>query len=278
MSDVTELTAQQIEGRLISALATIRDLWAEMIAPPTVRLGRSPSGGGGSLADDAEVATASTLLDAALASAPDIDRTLQVVEIRSAATTALNGWCRTIVQDHDVEHGIPSGMDVPAMCAFLHRWAYLAAEHDAARDMLDELTKVAAAVERIARPQRQEGLRLGACPLTWREPETAEDKPCPGRLVGDEEGWVTCDRCGTRAVAGWWEAHMTGEDRGDIETRTVTVAEIVDLARSQFGQRIQPAAVWQWVNRNRLSPVDADAKPHRFRTKDVVVLLMRRAG
>ncbi len=261
---MTELTAQQIEGRLVSSLATIRDLWDEMLTPPANRPGNK--GGGGVLLDDHAESDA------------DTPRMIRIVDTRHTVTATLNAWCRVAVEDHDVEHHIPGGHDVPGMCDFLTRWAYLLAEHDAARDLLDEVSIARAKVERIARPQRQEGLRLGACPLTWQEPETATDKACPGRLVGDEEGWVTCSRCGTRAVAGWWEAHMTGEDRGDIETRTVTVAEIVELARSQFGQRIQPAAVWQWVNRNRLSPVDPDAKPHRFRTKDVVVLLMRRAG
>lgn len=272
------LTTDQLEGKIVAALSTIRDLWEDMLTPPTRRLGTRGGGGGALLADDAEVTATETWLDAALMDAPDLPRSTNLGDVRAAATTALNGWCRTIVDDHDVHHGIPHGQDVPGMCEFLLRWRAQAAESDGAQVMLEELRKVASSVRRYAEPEGRSGLRLGACPLTWQDPETAQDRPCPGRLVGMDDGWVTCSGCGTRAVPEWWEQRAQGGDLVPAEDRTVTAAELVDLARDEFGQRIAPAAVWQWVKRGRLVPVDKDAKPHRYPLRDVVVLLMRRAG
>ena len=272
---MTELTAQQIEGRLISALATIATVWDRMLEPPSRRPGQRTNGTGITLPDTAE-------------EADDTPRHVQVIDARRDVTDTLRGWCQVTVETHDVQHGIPPGTDAPSMARFLTRWSYLLAEHEAAIDLLDEIEAARATVEKWAPPQqpppvgwqpRRRTMKLGACPLMWQDPDETDDQPCPGVLLGDEEGWVTCTRCGTRAVADWWEAQIAGHgDDTPVEERTVTAEQIVDLARTEFGQRIKPDAVWQWVRRNRLAPIDNNTKPHRYPLRDVVVLLMRKAG
>jgi len=272
------LTPAQVEDRLVTALGDIVEHWDAMLTPPTKRPGAT-GGGGVLLPDDAEASKARTVLEGQLMAAPDLPRITQVVDVRAAATTTLNGWCRAVIEDHTATLGIPGGYDVPGMCAFLIRWApRIADDAGPSLVMLEEVQAVASAVHALAEPAGRGALRLGACPLTWQDPSTSDDLPCPGRLTGDEEGWITCSRCGTRAVADWWEARIAGHGDAEPVERTVTASEIVELARSEFGQRIKPDAVWQWVRRNRLSPVDVDTKPHRYPLRDVVVLLMRKAG
>ena len=231
---MTELTAQQIEGRLISALATIRDLWDEMMEAPARRPG-TKGGGGATLDDHAE-------------SDADTPRLIRIVDVRHQVTATLNGWCRVTIEDHDVEHHIPSGHDVKGMCVFLARWAPRMAEHDAAADLLEEVSAARRKVERIARPQRPAGLRLGACPLKWQNPETADDQPCPGRLHASDDGWIRCDKCGTLAVAAWWEEQTFGKEGAPM----MTADQLVSWLHRQYGMVVQPATVRQWVKRGDL--------------------------
>lgn len=238
------LTPQQIEGRLTSALATIEAAWDRMLTPPTRRPGQRTNGTGITLDDDSEATD-------------DTPRVVQLVDARREVTLCLRSWCQVTVEDHNVEHGIPSGADVPGMARFLSRWSFLLAEHEAAADLLDEVTAARVKVEKWAPPHQHppadwrpplRTMKLGACPLTWQDPETAEDKPCPGSLRGDEFGWVTCDKCGTQAVMGWWEQQLSEDMRPGL----MTLDEVRVYLHRMHGMRLTTRALRAWVERDLL--------------------------
>lgn len=239
---IPNLTAQQIEGRLTAALATIASSWEAMIQPPSATARPRTSGTGALLDDRDDRDTDMRHLD-------------KLVHARREVTLTLNGWSRVVVQDHDVEHGIPEGHDVPAMARFLSRWAHLMAEHEAATDLLDEIEAVRRVVETWAPPTQhpphdwhppRPTMRLGACPLTWQDPTDATDKPCPGTLRGDDEGWVRCDTCGTAAVMGWWEQHLP--DAAPL----MTLDEVRLYLHRHHGMRLTLRGLRAWVERDHL--------------------------
>lgn len=265
MSETTaRLTPQQIEGRLVAALATVRGLWDDMIPTPTVRLGRTSRGG--------------ALLDDTATDDHDMPRIVRVIEARHEVTAVLNAWCRAVIEDHRVQHGIPGGHDVPGMCGFLTRWSHLMAEHEAAEVLLEEVADCAAKVRRHAEPQRPEGLRLGACPLVWQHPDTADDQSCPGRLHGTDDGWIRCDACGTLAVAAWWEEQMWGEQGAPM----MTAEQLVTWLHRQYGLVVQPATVRQWVRRGDLARSGTDEQGRslydRWAVETCLQRRARRAG
>ena len=238
------LTPQQIEGRLLAALSTIEATWDAMLTPPAPRMGTPTNGTGVSLPDDSD-------------GTEDTPRTVQVMDARLDVIACLRSWCQVVVEDHDVEHGIPSGKDAPGMARFLTRWSYLLAEHEAALDLLEEVCAACATVEKWAPPQHHppatwapplRTMKLGSCPLTWQDPDTAEDHPCPGQLRGDEEGWVTCNGCGTRAVMGWWEQQLAE----DMRPHLMTLDEVRVYLHRQHGMRLTRRALRAWVERDHL--------------------------
>lgn len=272
MSEPTteRLTPQQIEGRLTAALITIAASWDDMlVVPPAARPGRRTNGTGVTLDDKAEASD-------------DTPRAVQVIDARAPIAAVLNSWCRVVVQDHDVEHGIPSGTDVPDMARFLSRWAYLMAEHEAAEDLLEEIQAARSVVERWAPPKqhppagwrpRPRTMRLGGCPLTWQDPEDAADKPCPGTLRGDEDGWVRCDKCGTAAVMGWWEQQVHGEDGLPL----MTLDGVRAYLHRAHGLRLTTRALRAWVERGQLHATDKDdAGRNLYAVEDVEDAMTRR--
>lgn len=248
----TTPTPQQIEGRLLASLATIAAAWDDMLEPPARRPGQRVNGTGAALPDDADATG-------------DTPRAVQVIDARRDVIAIMRSWCQVTVETHNVTHGIPSGQDVPGMAGFLARWSYLLAEHDAALDLLDEIETARATVEKWAPPQNERPrdwkprpwtIRLGACPLTWQDPETADDKPCPGRLVGHEDGWITCNTCGTRAVPTWWEEKTYGEGGAPM----MTAAQLVTWLHRQYGMVVQKATIRQWVTRGYLTRSGVDSE------------------
>ena len=269
MSETTRPTPQQIEGRLASALSTIATLWPTMIQPPSSGT-RPRTTGTGALLDDADTRD------------DDMRRLERLIEARREVMLCLRSWCQVTVEDHDVQHGIPVGTDVPAMCGFLTRWSYLLAEHEAALDLLAEVEAARGAVERWAPPAShppagwappRRTMRLGSCPLIHQDPVTSDDAPCAGQLRGDEDGWVTCDGCGTEAVMGWWERQLYGEDG----LRGMTIREVVTYLHSQHGRRCTVRGLRAWVTRGDLVPSGTDDQGrHLYDAGAVEAALTRR--
>lgn len=235
------------EGRIRRVLYRISDQWAETLIPP----GRRPgSASGGSLEDDHERYVYDTDLEAALASAPDVPRNVLVIDVRRQVTLTLNGWCRTVIEDHDVEHHIPQGDDVPGMCTFLVRWApRIADDEHLAQTVLDELTMCAAAVSRCARPSRPEGLNIGEC----RQVVGPQGEECgtPVRATDDyaRTGQIRCKGCGTSDTMEGWILRLVGTEG------PYTVAQLIPVLHRRLGIRATPEQVRQWDARGIIRPL-----------------------
>ena len=261
-------TPQQIENRTVAALGTIEALWEKMLTPPSPRPGPRSRSGGALLDDDSEADD-------------DTPRLVLLVDVRASVNAVLNGWCRVVIEDHDVEHGIPGGLDVPAMCAFLRRWSHLMAEHEAAEDMLEEVDRCAKLCTVFAPPSQHaptdwapspRTMKLGACPLVWQDPQTADDRQCPGTLRGDEDGWVSCDSCGTRAVMGWWEQQLYGEDG----LAPMTLDGVRTYLHREHGIRLTRRGLQSWVDRGHLVASGTDGSSALYDVGAVEAAVTRR--
>ena len=85
MTDATMPPEVSYEGLIRRVLYRISDQWAEMLIPPGPRPGTAS---GGALDDDHEVRVFDTLAEAALASAPDVPRSVLVLDVRRQVTLA----------------------------------------------------------------------------------------------------------------------------------------------------------------------------------------------
>lgn len=239
-------------GRFRRHLRAITDQWDEMLDPAGPRPG---GGSGGALDDDHEVAAFETWYEAALSAAPDVPRIDIVVDVRRTTTLILNGWCRVIVEDHDVQHGIPSGADVPGMCTFLTRWADQCLEHEAARSITAEVAAACAAVSRCARPSRPEGMAIGEC-----RTHLGDGVEC-GTVVratpeAVERGEVRCRGCGTTDTVDGWLLRMVGTEG------PYTAAQLIPVLHRRLGIRATPELIRQWVRRDIIRPLrNADGTP-----------------
>lgn len=235
-----------IAGKLRRHLWSIRDLWDEMLEPTGKRPG---SASGGSLDDDHEVEQYATLYEAALASAPDVPRTAQIIDVRRQVTLSLNGWCRVVVEEHDVEHGIPKGHDVIGMCTFLDRWADRIEEHAAVDDLLEEVIACSSAVRRIARPSRPEGMVIGEC----RQVVGPGGEECTTvvRATTDyeERGEITCRGCSTTDTLEGWILRMVGSEG------PYTAAQLVPILHRRMGIRATTDLIRQWDRREVIRPL-----------------------
>ena len=244
-----DLDAQQasaVENWLRADLATIADLWDDMLTTAAASGGGNITPGG--------AGDGGTLLDDDADDDSDTPRFIRVIDTRSTIATTLNGWCRIIIEDHNVQLAIPDGHDAPAMARFLSRWAAQLADHEAADVASAEISTAASTVRRYAQPQGRASLHLGTCPLTWQDPEDASDKPCPGILRAHDDGWIICSGCGTKAVASWWEDRVFGEDGAPL----MTAAQVVSWLHRHYGMVVQPVTVRQWVARGDLARSGTD--------------------
>lgn len=250
---MTELA--DIERALMTALATIRDHWAALIAPPS-------SGGVASKPAPRSLYTRDDT-DERDDDLPNLDRR---IALRHDVTQALNSWARIIVEDRDLTHHLPLGTDTLGLVEFLERWARWFSGHEAAQDATDELGAWAGKVRAAAVPQRRDWMPLGSCPLEV----DSEDGPtvCGGQIRAHAGRDPECQRCGTAAVASWWERVMFP----DAETsRLVTADEIVTLLHREFGQVVKPGTVRVWLSRGVIEPSGTDDKGRRLYDKGAVV-------
>lgn len=259
MSEAMDLA--QIEGALVRQLKRISDMWPDMMLPrgAAVPSGTGTSAKGATLEDAHEWAESKgDRLMSELAPAPDVPRIDQVVDVRRATTLVLNGWCRSIVEDHNVHHGIPNGMDVPGMCAFLERWRAQVAEAVFAQDALDEIEACANAVQRIARPSRgSSGLLLGMC-----RQHLGEGVECgtPIRVepyhLEQRHGMVRCRGCATEDTTEGWLLRIVGTEG------PYTIPQLIPLLHRRLGIRATSEQIRQWTSREIITPLrDHEGKP-----------------
>ena len=266
MSDTTA----DVEASIKASLTTITNLWDMLLTSA------SPSGvsiGGGSRG------TLITLDDHAESDA-DVDKVTRVVSLRRNAADILNGWSRVVQEDRPVTASLPDGSSVPSMAVFLERHAQWLSGHDAADDCADELGKVASKVTAITNPTRKEWISLGSCPVECEFDPAKGIEVCGGQVrawpkAEDREGetMAKCQRCGTDAVASWWERQMFT----DPELRQwLTDAELVPFLHSTFGIVVKEATIRQWVARDVLKPSGKDDKGRRLFNREAVVYAMDR--
>lgn len=242
----------QMEGNLVRQLKRISDMWDDMLLPRgAAPAGTGTSAKGATLEDAHEYATLSDRVAAELAPAPDVPRIDQVADVRRSVTLTLNGWCRTIVEDHNVHHGIPDGMDVPGMCTFLERWRAQVADHEAAHDILDEIEAGANAVQRIARPGGgRTGLLLGACRQHLGEGvECGTEVRVEPYHLEQRHGMVRCRGCGTEDTTEGWLLRIVGTEG------PFTTAQLIPLLHRRLGIRATSEQIRQWVARDIIKPL-----------------------
>ena len=241
---------QALEQRITDALTTIRREWEHMMptgpAPIRYGVGRQAR----ITADDHAETTA------------DIDGDTRLVSLRREVVDCLNGWSRVVMEDRPVTEVLPDGLSAVSMCTFLERHAQWMSGHGAAEDMAGEVERLARNVKAVTQPQRREWINLGSCPLEV-EAETDDGlvmQTCAGQVRAwpretDEDGQVMarCRRCGTEAVASWWERQMF--DDAELKV-TLTDAEVVTFVHRAYGKVITQATVRQWVKRKIIQPSD----------------------
>lgn len=259
------MTTAETETSIKASLTTIATHWDALLATAT------PSGhasGGGSRG------TLITAEDHADTDA-DIDRTTRVVSLRRFATDVLNGWSRVIMEDRPVTKALPDGSHVPSMAAFIDVHAQWLSGHEAAPDCAAELATIAAKVATVVAPTRKEWISLGACPVEVEfDPERGVEV-CAGQVrawprAEDREGetMARCRRCGTEAVASWWERQMFTNP----ELRQwLTDADLVPFLHSTFGIVVKEATIRQWVRREVLKASGTDEKGRRLFNREAVI-------
>lgn len=243
---MTELAAT--ERALLTALNTIREHW-DMLTEPS-------AGGSGSGAKSSDPVTS-------------MDR---CVSLRHETTLCLNGWARIIVDERELTHHLPLGTDTIGLIEFLERWARWFSGHEAAEDATLEISAFAGQVRNAAAPMRREWVALGACPL---EVEVeAELTICGGSVRAYPSRDPACQRCGTEAVATWWERAMFP----DAEASSLLLeADIATFVHRAFGgSPIKPSTVRQWVKRGVIASSDTDEKGRKLYSREAVVYAISR--
>ena len=286
---------EALEQRITDALVTIRRDHPLLLPtrPSGARLGNKGKAALIKHADDDE-------------RSDDIDALTRRIDASHHVTVMVNGWVREIVEDFNVTATRPDGFDIPQMCDFLIRWAGRCAEHEAAGDMAEELEdQVGRIREHVPelivrhedyRPQPTRRL-IGRC-TEEIEHEDEAIHACAGRVFAYPDGdgtdtddhdvddpWAVCERCGSKAVVSVWQKWMfpeVAEQSSDavekMRDRVLSVEEVLNLAHREFGKPAKRQALWHWVSRGQLEPIDRNAKPHTFRLGDVVDFLAEKVG
>ena len=285
---------QVLEQRITEALVTIRRDHALLL--PTKPTGSMPGlKRSASLikhADDAE-------------RSDDIDGLTRRIDSSHHVTHVINAWVRLVLTDAHVTETAPDGFSVPSMCTFLERWARWVSGHEAAEDMADELEGLVALIRQYVpellrhedyHPQPIRRL-IGRC-TEEIEHEDETISPCAGRVFAYPDGdgtemdehnadnpWATCERCGSRAVVSVWQqwmfpevAEQTSDVMEKMRDRVLTVEEVLNLAHREFGKPTSKQALWHWVSRGQIAPINPNTKPHTFRLGDVIDLLAAKVG
>lgn len=241
-------TTAQTEDALLAALKTIRALWPALMLATT----------GGSLG---------------AASSDEVTPLDRRISLRHEVTLTLNGWARVIVDDRDLSHDLPVGTDTIGLCLLIERHATWFSGHEAAPDALEELTAAAEEVRKAAIPQRREWMPLGSCPL--EVDSEIGPAPCGGSVRAYPGRDPHCVKCGTEAVATWWERMMFP----DAEVSELVVADdlVLVLHRAFGGSPVKPSTIRQWIRRGVIEAAGKDDKGRTLYNRgDVVRTLSER--
>ena len=214
----------------------------------------------------------------------------RIVSERDDATVILNGWCRVIMEDRPVSHGLPHGQDVSGMVTFLRRHALWLSEHEAAEDARDELAEVGRKCKLIAQPPGRDWIPIGPCPLevdsdTGPRPCTGTVKAWPDQievagmtlveLASRPSGTrhPSCDTCGTEGAVSWWERVMFPE----VECHgLVTADEIPAMLHRAFGMVVKQATLRKWIERGVIESAGADEKGRTLYDRGAVAFALGR--
>jgi len=258
---------EAIERSMMASLALIEEHWPHMLdAYAAARRGSGQ-------AESDEV----TALD-------------RIISERGDATIILNGWCRVIMEDRPVSHGLPHGQDVPGMVTFLRRHALWLSDHDAAEDARGELAEIAHKCRLIAQPPGRDWVTIGPCPLEV----DSEDgpRPCSGTVKAwpdqiEIEGMTlaemaarsravrhpSCDTCGTEGAVSWWERVMFPDVEGH---GLVTAEEIPAMLHRSFGMVVKTATLRKWVERGVIEAAGVDDKGRTLYDRGAVAYALGR--
>ena len=290
---------QHTEQRITEALAAIRREWPHMLptTAPGQRIGRG-SKAAGITADNSPAIHNMTRPDVWRSdhtdNNADVDPHTRLVSLRRHVVEILNEWARLIIDDKILPELraknlsqreidtfltkiLPHGSNTPAMTRFLDRHARWMSGHDAAHDMADELTTLARQILATTQPQQREWISLGDCPLDI-ETETDDGlamTTCNGTVRAwprdedrDGEVMARCRRCGTEAVASWWEGKMWTDPE---LRRWLTDDEVANLAHRLYGRPVTREAVRTWVRRGVITATNTDERGRRTFARDAVV-------
>lgn len=244
-------------GDIRRALASITDHYDVALHPP-----RRGGGSGGRVSKEPPPPVSVDVLDARAATHKDLAYYAQVVlmECRSAEG-------QEIVTRVD-------GSNVRALTKFLDTWA----EHLTRGNALEaeacarDLTAHASKLRGMALPERRDWISLGTCPLEIDSEGGAI--VCAGQVRAHPGRDPQCQKCGTTAVAAWWERVMFP----DAETSTLLLeAEIATFVHRAFGgSPIKPSTVRQWVKRGVIAASGRDDKGRSLYSRDAVVYAVAR--
>ena len=209
--------------------------------------------------------------------APDTDtrRIDKTISLRRYVQDILNATARLVIEERPVKHGIPSGVDVPGMAAFIARHAEWLGEHDTADEAREELVDLAHRCHLVASPPRRESMSIGNCPLEQPAGDEAVLTECGGdvrvRLTGDDqdgEAYAACNRCGEVAVASWWAERMFVDGEG---SPLVTIGELVAVIAYRLKIVVTHEQIRQWKSRGKIEASGADNKGRTlYRHEDVI--------
>lgn len=214
----------RIEDQIKAALRTIRDLWAALHVQPY-------SSGAGKGSPSSDVVNG-------------LDRR---VSLAHEVTMTLNGWCRVVVEDFDVEHHIPLGTDTLGMVTFLERWAQMLSGHEAAQDVADELAKAASDVRRTALPPRKDWIKIGMCPNTIGIEGESVTCGQEVRVTTAYQGTIRCRGCGIEDTMDGWILRIVGTEG------LVTIPQLVPLLRKRMGISVSERTLRRWHREHRIA-------------------------
>ena len=201
------------------------------------------------------------------------------MSLRRETIDVLTTIARWVAEDRPVTKALPTPT-AESLALFVDRHADWIAEHDAEDNQYEakRLHQLAARITNMVAPPRKEWINLGQCPLEMEFTPDQGVETCAGQIrawprADDREGetMAQCQRCGTDAVASWWERKMFT----DPELRQwLTDADLVPFLHSTFGLVVKEATIRQWVKRDVLRPSGTDDKGRRLFNREAVVYAM----